>query len=86
MANIKPKVQYLVVYDVNDSDPVAVFDTLDRAKQFVAALFAHDQDKADSLNAYVRENVSVDDVTLSSIKVYEGVLIGKPKVEITFDK
>lgn len=75
MANTEKKV-YIVQYDiVDDGDPIKVCKTLDEAKSFVQKLYTEGDDY------YGAENIDK-----GSIRVYESVLIGKPKIEITFSK
>ena len=80
----EPKKHYIVTFDIDDSDPVAVFDTLEKAKKFVTALVEQNDDVVDECIGYHGWDVS--DVQRDSIKLYEGILIGKPKVVITFTK
>lgn len=79
-----PKKHYIVTFDIDDTDPVAVFDTLEKAKKFAAALIQQDSDAIYALIGSFDWDEC--DVQRDSIKVYEGILIGKPKVEITFTK
>lgn len=78
------KKHYIVTFDIDDSDPVQVFDSLDKAKEFVTALLRKDDDEI--YNVIGSYDWSSDEVEAASVKVYEGILIGKPKIEITFDK
>lgn len=79
-----PKKHYIVTFDIDDNDPVAVFDTLEKAKKFSEALILKDSDAIYGLvGSYDWDE---EDVEPASIKVYEGVLIGKPKVEVVFTK
>lgn len=76
------KKHYIVTYDIDDEDPVQVFDSLEKAKAFATAIMTNDYQAFDAFDS----NNDVDDITKSSVKVYEAVLIGKPKVEISFTK
>jgi hypothetical protein len=78
----KPKTQFIVVWD-EDGDPAMVFDSLSKAKEFVSALLMKDTDKLNDFDGYHGDPDYVED---GSIKVFEGVLIGKPKVSIEFSK
>lgn len=75
------KKQFIVVWD-ESGDPAMVFDTLEKAKEFASALLTKNTDKLDDFNY----SGDVDYIEEGSIKVFEGVLIGKPKVTIEFDK
>lgn len=75
---------YIVTFDVDDGDPVQVFNSLDKAKEFATALMTRDEDKINSMTGFI--DWDADDVKTDTIKVYEAVLIGKPTVQITFTK
>lgn len=78
---------YIVTFDVYGGDPVQVFDSLDKAKKFVAALLTKSEDAIESVltpSAYSNWDIDLDEVVASSIKVYEGSLIGTPNVEVVF--
>lgn len=77
----EPKKSFIVVWD-EGGDPAMVFDTLEKAKDFVSALLRKDTDKLDDYNY----SGDVDYIEEGSIKVFEGVLIGKPRIEIEFFK
>jgi hypothetical protein len=80
-----PNTHYIVTYKVGLGDPVQVFTTLETCKKFVTALITKDQSAADQASKSFKDSSeSVDDVENSSIKVYKGTLIGKPKVEVIF--
>lgn len=82
-----PKKQYIVTYDVGGQDPVAIFDSLEKAKGFIAAVMRRDDDEACRLSQeFNNSDDSCEDVDVASIKVYEGYLIGKPNVSIEFTK
>lgn len=75
---------YLVTFDVDDGDPVEIFNSLDKAKEFATALMTRDEDKINSMTGFI--SWDADDVKTETIRVYEATLIGKPTVQITFSK
>ncbi len=76
----KPKEQFIVTYDVDGEDPVKVLDTLDEAKRFIQYLFTGVDSKGE-----FDDYIDSDDIDKESIKLYKGVLVGKPTFEITFN-
>lgn len=75
-----PRKQYIVTFDIDDSDPVEVFDSLDAAKNYISAIMKGD----DNHPRIQASNYTAEVIDKASIKVYEGILIGKPKIEVTF--
>lgn len=71
----KPKEVFLVQYDLVDSgDPVKEFTTLDAAKAWVKEIVLDEYHYDDDSN----------EVDITSFKIYKGILLGKPKLEVTF--
>lgn len=70
-AEAKPKEQFIITYDVYGEDPVKVVNSLEEAKKFVEKLLTEGDDNESAEN-------------ISNVKVYKGVLIGKPKIIVEF--
>lgn len=83
-AKTGPKKSYIVVWDNSCGDPVQVFNSLPEAKEFAGALVTRNQDDVDSLYTG-NDSIDVNDVEVSSVEVYEGVLLGKAKASVVFE-
>lgn len=73
------KTYFIVIWDNDDGDPVALFNTKQAAENFIKKSLLTDEidDPRVERQEYVKKE---------SIKLYEGTLIGKAKVEVSFVK
>ena len=74
------KLFYIVVWDYEDGDPVAVFDTEKEAKEFIEKALTEESVETPDGNDY---ELNADE--RASMRLYKGTLIGQPKVTITFE-
>ncbi len=75
------KVRYIVTWDNEDGDPVAVFKTLPRAKEFITKIITTtNYIEMDELN----ETIDPENVDKESVRLYKGELIGQPIVQVDF--
>ncbi len=77
-----PKKYYIVVWDNESGDPVEVFSKLEEAQSFCTALVTGNEELANELGN--GSYIYTDNVEKDSVKLYEGVLIGKAVVNVTF--
>ncbi len=77
------KKHYIVTFDIDGDDPVKVYESLDKAKAFASAIMTGNDNYFDS---ETKHSYCLEDVDRGSVRVYEAVLIGRPKVEVVFTK
>lgn len=71
----KPAEVFLVQYNLVDSgDPIKEFTTLEKAKDWVKSVVLDEYHYDDDNN----------EIDVTSFKIYKGVLLGKPVLEVTF--
>lgn len=79
----RPKKQYIVVWDNDDGDPVKVFDSMEDAKKFAVALITGDEDYLNE--TFESDYWDTDSIIKDSVKLYEGTLLGKAKIAVSFE-